>query len=604
MRIVYTGVLLCVALCLSAAGCAAEEARTIVILDGTAQMSALLGQKRKLDWARSGISGAVSRMEPTNAFALWAFGTNPQKKCDDAAELAPLQPAGKVQSALDRALNDIQPKAARAPVIGALQAALKSLPPDGKPVSVVLIAGTGDDCVGDICSVAKQLQSAFPYVKLTVFGIGMSEQAAANFTCAAKALGGAFTAVKSGSDLDRSVRQALNATQTGSARPPVPTPQKVEKGTVEPGASDKGKVADVKPTPPEQPPEPAGEQAPPPPVQTDANVTLSAVLAPGETPLEQGVTWEIYKMHVTPTGQVRPVDDPLWVGGGGQAKVKLPEGRYSVRLTYGLATASGEFAVGSEKVEKAFPLNAGTIAVEAFQVPDGPPAASAFFILYKQRSAVAREELSRSSEVPAFFHVNAGDYALSALAGLAKLDASVHVEAGKVSAMRIALNVGTLEIKTSVKESPGDIQAWHQITPANPDPRKGGASILRVIGSTHRLQLPAGSYRIESFYGDAREESRVTVTAGQVTVQTVLLNVGEAKFSLGSGKPDRICAVYEAGADRKSDPVARGTGADLRFFLKAGRYDLECRAKGDAGPPKLTEISVEAGKVQSAKIED
>ncbi len=56
-----------------------------------------------------------------------------------------------------------------------------------------MIAGTGDDCIGDICGVAGGFNGLYPSVKLTVFGLAMNEQAAANYTCAAKAMGGSFT---------------------------------------------------------------------------------------------------------------------------------------------------------------------------------------------------------------------------------------------------------------------------------------------------------------------------------------------------------------------------------------------------------------------------
>jgi hypothetical protein len=166
------------------------------------------------------------------------------------------------------------------------------------------------------------------------------------------------------------------------------------------------------------------------------------------------------------------------------------------------------------------------------------------------------------------------------------------------------LNVGTLEIKTFAAEGSLDpVQAWHQISPV-PAQRKGAAAPIRISGLSHRLQLPAGGYRLESFYGNAREESLITVTAGELTSQTVTLNAGEAKVSLPSGASGEVCAVFEAGADHKADPIARAAGASIHFILKAGRYDLECRKKGETAPPKQAEISVLAGKVQSAKIEE
>ena len=171
------------------------------------------------------------------------------------------------------------------------------------------------------------------------------------------------------------------------------------------------------PPPADQPAEKEAEEKFVPPPQFEPNVVLSATLVPGMPPLEAGVTWEIYKIQVTPTGQIRLAEAPLWVGGGGQAKAKLPEGQYSARVAYGLATGSGEFTLGTEKVEKTIALDAGTIVAEAQQAPNGPPVGDAFFVV-SQKTSIGREELGRSSGAPALFHLNAGDYALSAFAGI------------------------------------------------------------------------------------------------------------------------------------------------------------------------------------------
>ena len=602
MRILSAIILVIFALCSFAFRCQAEDVRTIVILDATAQMSANLGQKRKLDWAKTGISGAVSRMDPESSFALWAFGTLPQKKCEDIGALVPLQPAGGALGPLDKALSALQPKAARAPAMDALQAALKSAASsEAKPVSALLISGTGDDCVGDICAAAGRLHGLYPNAKLTVLGLNMGEQAAANFTCAAKAMGGAFTAVKTGADLERSLREALGSAKAAAQpKAAVVAAANAASGGADANPPEQPAVAPPSPPPADQPVQKEPEEKPVLTPQSEPNVVLSATLIAGMPPLESGVTWEIYKVQVTPTGQARAAEAPLWVGGGGQAKAKLPEGRYGVRVAYGLATATGEFTLAAEKVEKTIPLDAGTIVAEAQQAQNGPPVGDAFFIVSQMTSA-GREELGRSSGAPALFHLNAGGYTLSAFAGGATLEAPVKVLAGKVSVVRMPLNVGTLEIKTFAKEGSTElVAAWHRISPATSDQK----NVLRVSGLSIRLQLPAGSYRIETIYGNAREENVVTVNAGQLTSKTVSLNAGEATLSLPPGKSDRICAVYQAGSDRTLGPIGRAAGSDIRFILKAGRYDVECREKGDTAPPKQAQITVVAGEVQSAKMQD
>lgn len=616
MRAIIASLLVLAAWCGAAFPCRADEARSVVILDATAQMSAMFSQKRKIDWAKAAISASASRMAPESAFAVWAFGISPEKKCEDISELVPLQPAGGSQQKLNKALGAVQPKAARSPAMDTLQAALKSPGlADGKPVSVTLVAGTGDDCGGDICKAAGRLHALYPNARFSVLGLNMNEQAAANFTCAAKAMGGAFTGVKSGGDLERNLRDALGiggtASQPKTAAAVEPAPvASGSQGATEPPAAAPAIAPEAAPA--NEPSSPtadqpadkqADEKAAQPP-QPEPNAILSAALAPGMPPLETGVTWEIYKIQVTPTGQLKPAETPLWVGGGGQARAKLPEGRYSVKLAYGLATGGGDFTVDSGKTEKTFALDAGSIVAEALQTPNGPPVGDAFFVVSRQKTPAAREELSRSSGTPALFQLNAGDYLLSAFADGAKQEASVKVIAGKVSVVRVSLNVGALEIKTFAKDGASEpVAAWHRLSLADPDGKSGATPVLISSGASLKLDLPAGTYRLETVYGNARDETTVTVKAGELTSKTVILNSGEAKISLPQGKTGRVCAVFEAGADRKAGPVARAAGSDIRLILKAGLYNVECAGKDNAAM-KQTEIRVVAGEVQSAKIDD
>ena len=619
MRTIIASLLVLAACCGAAFSCLADETRSVVILDATAQMSAKFGQKRKLDWAKAAIGAAASRMAPDAVFSVWAFGISPEKKCEDISELVPLQTAGGSQQKLNKALGGVQPKAARSPAMDTLQAALKSPGlADGKPVSVALVAGTGDDCGGDICAAAGRLRALYPNARFSVLGLSMNEQAAANFTCAAKAMGGAFTAVKSGSDLERNLREALGLGETASlpktaaAVAPAPAPAASPEAKA-PDPSVAGAPAAAPETAPanepsspsaDQPADKQAEEKAVQPPQPEPNAVLSAALAPGMPPLESGVTWEIYKIQVTPTGQLKPAETPLWVGGGGEARAKLPAGRYSVKLAYGLATGGGDFTVDSGKTEKTFALNAGSIVAEALQTPNGPPVSDAFFVVSRQKTPAAREELSRSSGAPALFQLNAGDYLLSAFADGAMQEASVKVVAGKVSMVRISLNVGALEIKTFAKDGSSEpVAAWHRLSRTDPDGKRGATPVLISSGSSLKLELPAGKYRLETVYGNARDEISVTVKAGEVISQTVILNFGEANISLSPGKTGRICAVFEAGADRKAGPVARAAGSDIRLILKAGLYNIECAGK-DNGPVKQTEVRIVAGEVQSAKIED
>jgi hypothetical protein len=582
---------------------AAAESRAILILDATAQMSAKLGQNRKIDALKTAVADAASRMDAQVSLAVWAFGTNPAKKCEDKGELVSQRPAPAAAAALDKALSPVQPRASRAPVFGTLQAALAAAgEPKDAAISAVIVAGAGDDCTVGICGEAQKLHALYPNAKLTVLGAGMSEQPAADFTCVAKAMGGGFTAVKSATDLDKLLRQSLDISP--DAKPVKPATEATPPENAKPQGGGEKQATTAPEAAPPAPPAPA--EAKPvmqPAPQPEPNTVLSAMLAGGMPPLGAGVTWEIYKIVTTPTGQIKTAESPGWIGGGGQAQMRLAEGRYLVRAGYGYARAEDTIAVNGSKTEKSISLNAGTIAAEGLQAPESGPAAGVFFILSRRKQGGGLEELGRSSESPATFHVNAGEYVLSASAGPAGLISNVKVEAGKVSAVRVAFNVGTLEIKTYEAEGAANpVSAWHRIYAAAPGPGKKAAPLLTVEGAVHRVQLPAGDYRLETQYGNARVESAVSVAAGQAVTKSVVLSAGRAKISLPAGKPARVCAVYEAGADRNAGPAGRAAGTSVSFILKAGDYEVECRAQGAPAPAKPAQIHVAAGATQEAKL--
>jgi len=602
-------------LALLAAGAAGGETRAVIVLDATAQMNAHLGQRTKIDLARTSISGALAKLGPQAKVSLWTFGGTPQKKCEDRSEVVPGQARDAALPALTKALARIEPKAARAPSLLAVGDAIKAFGNDKQPVAAVLIAGTGDDCAPDVCAAARALHDASPQAKLTVFGLGANEKAAAAYTCAAKAMGGSFTAVKSSADLDRALRQTLADAETEAAKaaPAGETAAPASPATAPawtPNAdADKAAAAKTGDPAPALAATPTVEEktAPQAPPQPEPNAVLSAALAPGLPPLDAGVTWEIFKMVSTPTGQIRPADAPLWLGGGGSAKAKLPDGRYKVHVTYGLATTSGEFAVEGGKTERVLSLDAGTVAAEALRSPGGEPAADAFFTLYrKSASGGSREEVARSSISPAIFQVNTGDYTLVATAGLSRLETSVRVEAGKVSVVSITLNVGTLAIKTlAAQNAQTPVSAWHRISAEGASANgKARAPVLRPAGVSPRIDLPAGAYRLETVYGAVRDIRTVNVAAGQTTAETVVLDAGEAKIALPASKQNGICAIFEAGGDRKAPPMVRAAGTEPRFILKAGRYDLECRAKDKPEPLRQAEIVVVAGEVKTTNLAD
>jgi hypothetical protein len=590
----------------SSLACAAAGADAIIIVDATAQMNAKLGQSRKIDLVRKYVGAAAGKVDPDTRVALWAFGASPANKCEDAQALVSLRAARDGASSFDKALQSLQPKAARSPILYTLRAALTA---DGdlasSPASALIIAGTGDDCTADICAEAEKLRTSYPKVRLTVLGLGMSDGSAAKFTCAAKALGGAFIPVKSASELEKSISQALDVPQ-GPGHAPLTVPPKAGKTALaaetapapESAATVEAPVEPGQKTPAEKAPQAKAPPAAAP--QSEPNATLSAVMTSGADPLEGGVSWSVYKVSTTPTGQTRVSDAPVWAGGGGLARIRLADGHYIAKATYGYASGSGEFTlVKGEKTEAIIVLEAGGITVDTLQAEDGAPADETLVAIFRGRSA--NEELGRSTERPALFYVNAGDYKIRATSGLARSEKTIRVEPGKVSAVRVALDVGVFEVKTAVSPATmATASLWHRLYRKDAGPGQG--PILNIQGPSSRVELPAGEYRLQTLYGAAQIETAVTVVAGRLTSQTVALTLGEAKVVVPQGKGRQECDAFEADKDRRAGPLARAAGQEMSFILDPGRYDIVCHTLGAPAETSQAEISLAAGETQSVKI--
>ena len=272
---------------------------------------------------------------------------------------------------------------------------------------------------------------------------------------------------------------------------------------------------------------------------TRAERRAFSTLISGMPPLERGVTWEIYKVQMHAHRTVRAAEAPLWVGGGGQAKAKLPPGgtacawltvsrrqqASSRRLREGRENGTarcghdrGRGAAGTER-----PARRGSILCSSQP---------------KTRGRRARNWAVRA-ERPALFHLNTGDYVLSAFAGLAKLEAPVKVARRKSVRRAHGLECGHARDQdlrqSGVGQTRPSLASDHPVGAGSQKRRRLARSLALHIACSFRRAAIAS----KSVYGNAREERVVTVDAGQTTAKTVILNAGEAKVSLPPANPTR-----------------------------------------------------------------
>jgi hypothetical protein len=565
---------------LIASGSASAQGPTVFVVDNTAQMAAKFGQKRRIDAAGSAISAIGKRLGTSASAGLWVYGSAPADRCDDARESVAVAPAGQSIPAITAAVGDIKPSAARTPVAAAIRGALKAGGED-QPTTVVVFTGSADDCNADLCGTARALQAIYSKAKVHIIGFSPSPQAVEALTCTAKALQGTFTAVKGQADLDKAVNAMVPA--------PPQAPKKVGAAAAPSQITLNPSVANA----PADEQKPADQPAPkkPAPVELPPNVELSAQLSADTPELPSGVTFRATKIETSPTGQKRIADNPSGSGAGGRARLRLAPGPYLIEATYGLATAQKEIVAGADRTEAAVVFNAGTVAATALASPGGKPAENVVFTLLQPKPSADASEVVRSASPQALFHVNAGQYRLVVGSGITRQELPITVAPGKVTAVTLPLNLGVLEVKSvAVEGQPKLLPAWYRIFRSGP----GGQRQLvgTAAGPVARVSLPAGSYVIRTEYGQTQSDTAVTINAGQIASQTVVLNAGEVVIR--AQNTGQTCSVFRDGASGGT-PVARGAGSEMRFVLPAAGYELRCAAPGPAATQKTFPIAIKAG---------
>lgn len=340
--------------------------------------------------------------------------------------------------------------------------------------------------------------------------------------------------------------------------------------------------------------------------QPTPNVGLRAELAPGTTPVSEGLSWRIYKV-----AQSQPQKELVWTGGGAEPKLHLKPGRYYIEATYGLAGNGQILDVKADK-EAAFTLNlnAGTVRVSASAVAGGPPLDDMFYTLSRaEPGSPSSGEIGRSTLSQAVFHVPAGAYRLSAKHGLATIEIPVSVRAGGENHVEAIMNSGTVALSAQQAEGGPSVSGAMFMVFRNGEP-KGQQEIVRSSLDAPKFDLPAGQYRVAALLGLARVEKDITVAPGDVQQHGLVLDAGGvhlASVLAGNGAPIERNLLYRVYGQSPKDgapnqELIATTASTPTLFLPSGRYRIESQY-GWHNARQTREIEVSAGEAMDLSFE-
>jgi hypothetical protein len=314
-------------------------------------------------------------------------------------------------------------------------------------------------------------------------------------------------------------------------------------------------------------------------------LALAARLMPQSPTLVGGVSWVIYSGQ---GGTVPP--QPVAKSGNAQPRFTLPAGTYRVEASYANTKIETDVAVEADKTTERLDISFGfgELAVAARLMPQAPALGGGVsWAVYNAQSGIdPGPPVATSGNAQMRFMLPAGTYRVEARYADTRTDTLVQVEAGKTTE-RLDISLGFGELALAARLMPRSPTLGGGVSWAIYQPQTGTETPkpLATSGNAQaRFTLPAGSYRAEARYAEARAATDVAVEAGKVTERLdVVLGFGE--LALGARLTNQSplltsglsWSVFPVQGESMPKPVATSGNAQPRFSLPPGRYRVELR---------------------------
>jgi Ca-activated chloride channel family protein len=460
---------------------AEPSASVVLVLDASSSMLGKLGKTTKMSMARDVTHELIAGWDTRLNVGLTAYGHRQSKDCKDIEAVVPLGPLNP--EAFNAAVDRLKPKG-KTPLAAAIRNAAEQLGYAQRKSTIIVISDGIENCGGDPCAVAAELEKKGIEFTAHVVGLGsISAAESKQLACIAEKSGGEYRGAKDAAALKEALGGLVQQVeQQGGLRPPVV------------GASG----ASLRQLPEE----------------TSGNVKIISVRTPGGVPLQ--TVWRIW--NADKTKLAAQADSKL------RPTFSLPPGQYRLIATAGsnaVADLPFEVVPGKNHVlELAF--NSGQMTFATFEVEGGPPIQSIFRIRPE-----GSKQLSGSADLRSKpgFELMSGKYVATIEIGNAKLTRSFEVQPGSDSSQDVAMNVGraTLRAVPSPGAAPLSKAHW-RLWQLNADGSKGAHAGGEDYRSHPEFILAQGDYVVRvDIDGGRRKEQKFSVRAGAESSEEIVV---------------------------------------------------------------------------------
>lgn len=536
-----------------------SPAKIMLVLDASGSMWGEIDGAPKIEIARETVAEILGSWNPDREIGLMAYGHREKGNCEDIETLIPV---GKLDSAafLEK-VNSIIPKG-MTPLTDAVALAAENLRYTEETASVILVSDGKETCGKDPRAVAKELAKNGIGFRAHVIGFDITEEEGQSLAAIAEETGGTYLAASDAAGLKSALEKVVAVVEEEPAPAEKPAMEQAPaggkgkvlltavaaEGSEEVSAyyttyeakknleGDQKKVASgsgrsleleageytvnakwgnvarqmnftVEP----------GKENEVVVVMDGGVLNLASYAAEGGD--EVGAYYNIYSAKQDLSGNREQV-----ASGTGKSPI-VPAGDYLITAKWGNASASTEATVepgASTSAEVV--LDAGILVLSSSQTEGGEDI-GAYYSIFKAEKNLSGERERVTSGTGKEPILPAGDYYITAKWGNASGQTEAKVEAGARTEAHVLIPSGVLKV-TATDTAGNPVKAYHSVYFSKKNLEGERERITSGTGTN--LQLPVGTYDIESKFGETTGSvTGVEVKAGEASETTIKLGPAE-----------------------------------------------------------------------------
>nr|WP_321507489.1 VWA domain-containing protein [uncultured Celeribacter sp.] len=197
----------------------AEQANTIIVMDGSGSMWGQIDGRPKLEIARQTLADVLVDFPPDRSLGLLAYGHRRKGDCADIELL--VAPAPGTASQLLSSASTMR-FLGKTPLTEAVRRAALDLRATEEAATVILITDGLETCEGDPCALGRELEQSGVDFTAHVVGFGLQGAETAALECLASETGGRYFEAGDARGLRDALNQTLAPREVQQAEPPLP----------------------------------------------------------------------------------------------------------------------------------------------------------------------------------------------------------------------------------------------------------------------------------------------------------------------------------------------------------------------------------------------